>query len=478
MFKKLISFILAIVFLFSFSTLNISAKTVSKEDWGEYFSTLDNTQISITPGKNETELNFCWHSDLGLSAPKVRISENADMSDYSEFSGYSKFSELIDQRTNNVTVTGIEENTTYYYTYGTNGEFSKPVSYRTHSFDSFKFLFVSDAQPNYKSLSKMSLEEQSYEWNKTLQAAFNNNDDISFIVNGGDITSHKDNTDEWTAFLAPEYLRSYPNATIMGNHDSAKLQYKSYFYNPNTYYGISPTTYGQGYWFRYGDVLFIMVNSFKKNFFDNHMLIKKAVEENPDAKWRIAVSHIDPYGTGSHTFDDDELQAFKEQVVPAFDYYDIDLVLSGHDHIYGRSYFMKDDKVVETEGYNSRKVTDPEGIMYITATGSSGNSKVYTEEYREHTKSWLGMVKDEGRNDCYITIEITAEGELEILVFDKVTGEKVDNFTIVKTDYNFEHEDTLGGVIGHYFKRIMAEYFVIFEMFGDLYKKISEIFSA
>ena len=361
-FKKLTALLMVVVMCTAFISVHSYAVT-SIADYQKYYDTIDNTLISLTPGKDATELNFCWHSEWSIKKPKVRLSKNADMSDYKEFTGYSKFSEIVKQRTNNVTVTGLEENTTYYYTYA--------------SFDSFKFLFVSDAQPNYKSLSKRSLEEQSYEWNKTLEAAFNNNDDISFIVNGGDITSHKDNTDEWTAFLAPQYLRSYANATVMGNHDAAKSQYNNYFNNTNTYHGISPTTYGEGYWFRYGDVLFIMINAFKKNFFDNHMLIKNAVEANPDAKWRIAVSHLDPYGTGSHTYDDDDVAKFKEQVVPALEYYDIDLVLSGHDHIYGRSYFMKDDKVVQNDSYASGKVTDPEGIMYLTATASSGNSKPY-----------------------------------------------------------------------------------------------------
>jgi len=472
--KKTIALFMTII-MFVTCFVTVTAADDSRDEWADYYATCDNTKITLTPGSDETELNFCWHSELGLSRPKVRISKKADMSDYKEFAGYAKISEIAKQRANYVTVTGLEENTTYYYTYASADQFSKPVAYRTHSFDSFKFLFVSDTQPSYKEGTDTHIDK-SYEWNKTLKAAFDNNDDISFIVHGGDITAHKDRTEEWTAFLAPEYLRSYANATVMGNHDAAKTQYKNYFNNPNTYHGISPTTYGEGYWFRYGDVLFIMINAFKKNFFDNHMLIKNAVEANPDAKWRIAVSHLDPYGTGSHTYDDDDVTNFREQVVPALEYYDIDLVLNGHDHIYGRSYFMKDNKVVQNDGYANGKVTDPEGIMYLTATASSGNSKPYDEEYAKHTAPWIGMVRDDNTNDCYSTIEITDDGQLNINSFDKVTGEKIDTFTIVKTDYNFDQEDTVGGVIGHYFKYLMGEYFIIVEMFYDFVSSLKKVF--
>ena len=87
------------------------------------------------------------------------------------------------------------------------------------------------------------------------------------------------------------------------------------------------------------------------------------------------------------------------------------------------------------------------------------------------------MVRDENTNDCYSVIEITDDGQLKINSFDKVTGEKIDTFTIVKTDFDFEEEDTLGGVIGHYFKRLTGEYFIIFEMLNDWFEKLGQIFS-
>lgn len=471
MLKKTISLLMSLVLILTVCSLNVSAETISEDTWENYYKNLDNTLISITPGSDETELNFAWHSELGLSLPKVRISKNADMSDYKEFSGYATFSETIDQRSNNVTVTGIEENTKYYYTYASDNKFSEIYTYQTHSFDSFKVLYVSDAQPDANSKTA-TLSQQGYSWNQSLEAAFNANDDISFILNSGDVTHHVDNTDEWICFFSPEYLRSYPQATVIGNHDSDGTHYKYYFNNPNVYLGLTPNFYGNGYWFRYGDVLFVMLNTMKFNFFDTDLLIKEAVEKNPDAKWRIAVGHYGMYGAGKHS-GKEKIQKSRTQIVPALEYYDFDLVLNGHDHTYGRSYFMKDQKVVETDGYSSGRVVDPEGILYLNATGSTGNSRARLEEHKSYY--WIAKAYD-NPNDCYSTIEFTNDGQLKIITVDTVTGETVDTFTIVKSDYNFDQEDTLGGVIGHVFKALMGEYFIIVEMFGDLFKKISEIF--
>ncbi|MBQ6707813.1 MAG: fibronectin type III domain-containing protein, partial [Clostridia bacterium] len=151
MLKKIIALLMTLVLTMSFFAVDVNAETITEEEWNSYFSSIDNQLLSITPGADETQLNFAWHSELGFALPKVRISKNADMTDYTEFTGYATFSETVGQRSNNVTVTGIEENTKYYYIYGCNGIFSRVYTYQTHSFDSFKVLFVSDAQPDASS---------------------------------------------------------------------------------------------------------------------------------------------------------------------------------------------------------------------------------------------------------------------------------------------------------------------------------------
>ena len=468
--KKLLCVLLSVVFVVSAFSVVANAEEITYEDWSQYYETCDNTALTMTPGKNETELNFCWHSvKNGNEKPVVRLSKNADMSDYKEFTGKGSVSEIADQKVNDVTVTGLEENTTYYYTYIADGKESEIETFKTHSFDSYKFLYISDAQPKHDH----DMMQSSFNWNRTLEAAFNANDDISFIVNAGDVTHCGQYTSEWTAFLAPEYLRSYPMAATQGNHDAKGMSYKYYFNNPNVFLGLAPTFYGNGFYFTYGDVLFVFVNSNKINFLDNYWLIKKAVKENPDAKWRMAVMHHDIYGTEHHAMQDDAV-AMQRALAPVFDSYDFDVVLTGHDHVYGRSYFMKGHQVVENEGYDEGKVTNPEGVIYFTQTAASGNTRV-PEEGEVYDYYWLGKTVITG-NDCYTTIEVTKDGVMELITVDKVTGETIDTFSITKTE-SFKEEPMTEGYLGAILKPLMGEYYVIYEMFYNIvHLKLDRLF--
>ncbi len=60
------------------------------------------------------------------------------------------------------------------------------------------------------------------------------------------------------------------------------------------------------------------------------------------AMWTIVMFHHPPYTKRSHDSDaEPELQFMRENLVPLFDQYKVDLVLAGHSHIYERSYLMK-----------------------------------------------------------------------------------------------------------------------------------------
>ena len=72
---------------------------------------------------------------------------------------------------------------------------------------------------------------------------------------------------QWTAFLAPDQLRSVPWVATIGNHDVGGKAYEQHLWTPNTdrspalYRGNPATQSGGDYWFTYKDVLFIDINS-------------------------------------------------------------------------------------------------------------------------------------------------------------------------------------------------------------------------
>lgn len=101
-------------------------------------------KISLTPGKNESELNFAWYSKSDKNAtPIVKLSTNKNMSNAKTFKGTATPA-IEGYNTNKVTSAGLKENTTYYYTYSKNGVESDVQEYNTKSFSDYEILFVGD----------------------------------------------------------------------------------------------------------------------------------------------------------------------------------------------------------------------------------------------------------------------------------------------------------------------------------------------
>ena len=418
------------------------------QQWASAVST-DYQQVSLTPGRNETELNFGWYSQTGATAtPVVRLATKADMSDAKTFRG-STSSAIAGYVSNKATVTGLKPNSTYYYTYQVNGVESKPAKYSTKSFSSFKMLYFGDPQIGAskgqtvstgdklenKSAVNTAARNDAFSWNNTLNVALKNNPDASFALSAGDqINKNVNGTDpgnevEYAGYLHPAALKSLPVATTIGNHDATNRSYQFHFNNPNAFTAeTSPSPAGNGYYYTYGNALFVVLNTNNYNCADHEALLKKAVAENPDTRWRIVMFHQDIYGSGQDHSESDGM-VLRTQLTPILDKYDVDVVLQGHDHSYSRTYllqgdgkthpaydahktadgafdwdnvidkatgkvypyypkegdaaaaaankeFLKGNQAYDIVGDKSTKVVNPQGTLYMTANSASG-SKFY-----------------------------------------------------------------------------------------------------
>lgn len=462
--KRTLSILLAMLMLASCLAIGTSADSsnvLSKPEWDAYWETVagNNTLPLLTPGADATKLNFCWHSNNNAHTGSVRISKSADMKSFKEFTDKSIVDSYTGQRVHKVTVTGLEPNTVYYYTYGSNGIFSQPASYRTLSTEKFKMLYVSDIQI---SSDEENGREEAYVWQKTLGTALDNNNDISFIISAGDQTQHGDSADEWVGVLAPEAMRSYAMATTVGNHDRKGDTYPYYVNNPNEYYGTTPANVDENYWFRYGDVLFIVYNTQIYNVYDQYQFTLDAVANNEDATWRVAVLHHDIYGTGHHAADDDNklLAAIYSALIDRFE---IDVCLTGHEHLYGRSYFMKDTKPVKDQTYNSDgAVVDPEGTVYFTASSASGKNREEDYDY-----DWLEF-KYVSTEPSYSTVEFT-RNTFTLETYGVDSGQKIDECKIVKTDTSYTPVDPdYKGMDTNMLQRYMGKWYVIIQVAVEL----------
>lgn len=338
--------------------------------WCEKWETIKNdwTQLSITPGKNATELNFAWYSEKEETLPKVKISKSTDMSNSIEFDGtqsraVTNKETKIEYVSNKVTVTGLEEDTTYYYSYGNNENWSSPVVINTQSTDSFSFFLVGDPQIG-SSLKNTptgeteaigqdrSVRNDSFNWNNTIKKALSLVPNVSFMISAGDQISIRDkkanneqalayteNEIEYAGYLSPEPLKSLPVATTLGNHDAVSGNYSYHFNNPNTS-TLGSTVGGGNYYYTYGNTLFIMLNTNNTNAEEHKQFIEQAVAESGDVTWKVVTLHQDIYGSGEHS-NEPEIAELRYKLVPIFEENDIDVVLTGHDHTYAISKILK-----------------------------------------------------------------------------------------------------------------------------------------
>lgn len=477
---KLTSIILALTFVLScvgFNTyatdLSLPDYTMTQSEWDAYWESVkgDNTQIALTVGKDESELNFNWHSQRKLAIPCVRISKNCDMSDYEQFNGYFTLAEN-DMQTNRVTVTSLEPNTKYYYEYAlSNEEWSEPQFYRTMSATSFKAVLVGDIQ--------CGINEDDYgkndatKWNTLLNYALKNNSDTSFLISCGDQTQTGKSSSEWAATLSPMAMRNLPMATCVGNHDNKGGYYKYYVNNPNTYMSAIPNKTGMPYYFRYGDVLFVSLNSTSFDVMTNYNVIEKAVSENPDAKWRVAVLHHDIYGTGHHACDNDNY-LLQGEFSAMMDKFDFDIAFTGHEHYYGRSYNMLNNKVVDLD-YSKNYTTDPDGTLYITTASASGKNRIYDEEFNHYWMNYSYMSPDL----VYSTVEFT-ENEFKLKTYSVDSEKMIDEYTIEKTQSDYPDVDLSDNVfdtdfVARILSHFMGKYYVIIEVISDIVKAFAGI---
>ncbi len=393
-----------------------------KNNWNNYSSNYEH--VSLTPGADETQLNFAWYSHTA-ETPSVRIATKQNMDGAKEFAGTQTDAVTIDgvkYFSNKAIVKDLKENTKYYYQVFQNGKWQDAESYTTKSFNSFSFLYVGDPQigasknqtsteqekmvsagneVSSSAADNLAARNDGYNWNNILNDAIKDHGDVSFIVSAGDQVNAGKNEREYAAYLGADALASLPVATTIGNHDSVSNQYTLHFNNPNAFsdtdanYIQGKTEAGTDYYYRYGNTLFMVLDTNNYNCATHENVMKKAISENKDAKWRIVVFHQDIYGSGYDHSDSDGM-VLRTQLTPLMDKYDVDVVLQGHDHTYSRTYqlqgdgkshtaYGKDvdmkaaDYITQNNCYQivddtaSGEVVNPKGTVYLEANSATGS---------------------------------------------------------------------------------------------------------
>ena len=385
---------------------------------------LEVSYLTLAPGSDETMMNFSWHTTDRSDSPVVRIWSGTGVA--AEFTGTcsTSTSSLSTKYYNRVTVTGLVANTTYTYQLGDgNGNWSIEYSTSTKSSDSFSYLVFGDPQT--------AAQADGIGWANTLALALAEFPDLAFMASTGD-NIDSNTTAQYNYFFTPaQTFSSLPLAVCMGNHEGSST-------NPHAFYNPPNADSNQNYWYRYGDVLFLVWNCTTGNAAGMRTFLTNATAANPDAQWTILNFHYDVYGQGSsHALSDGK--NYRDSYVAVIDEFDIDVVFNGHDHSYSRSVPMiwsgsastSNNEGMQPETFDANGASvDPTGTVYFSLNSASGQ-KYYTLVAKQAYTAAMNQANRPNFSIVDITTSTFTCSTYQVNTDNTTT--MIDTYTIVKT---------------------------------------------
>ncbi len=323
-----------------------------------------------------TSMAVTWRTAATVPDPAVQVAEAGDWTD---FQGSAATVQAVSEKVSldsitavyhhSVILTGLRPGTLYAYRVGGDSVWSEWNHFTTAQAGPapFDFVFFGDPQNGIADVIARVFRES------LLKAP-----SARFWLFTGDLVELPQYDRFWADwFAAAGFIHSImPSIMTPGSHEYA-LQTKdttrwdvftplwdAHFTLPeNGPKGLEE----RAYTIDYQGVRFILLDS-QKGLREQSEWLEKLLENNPN-RWTVAAMHEPVFSVAADRDGHETRDAF----MALFDKYSVDLVLSGHDHVYSRSHTLKAGRVV-SEG--------DRGTVYVTSV-SGAKSYRMNFHYRE-----------------------------------------------------------------------------------------------
>ena len=355
-----------------------------------------------------------------------------------------------------VQLTGLQPNTTYYYSVGTS---NSTIAAQTNFFfvtpppigtpQKTRIWVLGDAGTSGNATGSSGNASQIAVRNAyNTYAATNARADLILML--GDNAYNTGSDAEYQKGVFAIYTNNFCNTftyACVGNHDTAQSTTASesipmfnWFTTPkNGEVGGLPTGNNLYYSYDHANIHFVVLDSMAASYrqIGSPMLNWLALDLGAThQQWIIVYFHHPPYTRGTHNSDTEaDLIQVRQNITPILESYGVDLVLSGHSHVYERSFlvqghtglsgtFTNDNLVLggsgDPLGTGAYQKTSPEGTVYAVSgsAGQAGGATNIPVFYKSLGK--LGSM----------VIEVTSN-KLEA-IFLTSTNSVEDRFSIVK----------------------------------------------
>lgn len=366
-----------------------------------------------------------------------------------------------------VSLSYLEPGTTYFYRVGSadKGWWSDIGSFTTSAADDspFTFFHVTDTQAPFP---------QGYEknWANVIRQAFVKFPDAGFVLHTGDAVDFGDSFEQWQAFFdtASDSLLHTAVMPVSGNHEALghdavvknfNVDYEGSLYsvdNPGEDLGgFQYTDSGIYYSFDYNNAHFAILNTNdlqtdRRNagkLSEEQLQWLTADMEQTDAEWKFVAMHHSAFSNGDH-FDDADIEGLRAQLVTLMPELDIDVVFSGHDHVYYRTEPLKYnviDKAVAVDNTCEHDViydngvaiveayVNPEGTIY-SANGAAGPKHYEGVSAEETQAAFPAAAKSVSSDKPFFTAITIDDNQFTFRTYavDGETLNEIDSFGILK----------------------------------------------
>jgi hypothetical protein len=343
--------------------------------------------LGFTLGARISELGFAWYSEDGARSFLAIRRESEDSSRI--FKG-SRGVAPNGSHWHKANVRGLNANTAYSYSVSVDSiNWSDWHAYKTPA-GVGGFTFAVTADPQLTDVTTNTEGNQDLEsnwfssdgstaegWKYTMEKIAEKN--VNFVINCGDqVDAYPGSEEEYTHFFAPPALRNIPLVPSIGNHDNHNLS--------PLHFNLPSTNTNGNFYYRYHNVLFVVLNtapypetrSRATRLVDQFKItIETAKRVNPGYKWLIVHHHKSTQSLGDHICDQDLMWYEQGGFDKLMTDQKVDLVLSGHDHIYSRTYLVQIDSVggpgkIVSEEMDNIITSDGGGTVYMGFNTASG----------------------------------------------------------------------------------------------------------
>jgi len=279
-----------------------------------------------------------------------------------------------------ITISGLNECTKYYYK--VNSE-SLEIDNEDRYFktlcsqaDSQKIWVIGDsgkAGENQQKVYQQMLEYIGHDFNKL---------DMWLLLGDNAYTSGTQKQYNKSMFEPyKELIKRFTPWAVNGNHDDRRWAFYHIFDFPtNGESGGEPSGSEKFYSIDNANLHLVMIDSEMRRTDANSDLVdwlKRDLSKNIKP-WVVVAFHTPPYTDGGHDSDSSydsggRMKKIRENLVPIFDEYGVDLVLSGHSHDYERSKLIA-NHTLKSDTFNDKHIIQDAKSCYTKSIKPTKNS--------------------------------------------------------------------------------------------------------